>query len=405
MKIKVSIGLIVLLFLSVTIFGQTPTKWRGPSANGIYPDKGLMKVWPAEGPQVLWTFDGLGQGFSSPVFTKDNIFVSGMTVDTGFIYKLTLNGKLVWKKTYGPEFKKQWPGARACPTIVGDKLYILSGTGHLCCMSAVDGKILWSKELFTDFDGRQITWALNETVVVDGDKLYCTPGGIKNGVIALNRNTGALIWSCAAMSNKAGYCTPLLIDLPKRKLLVTMMAENIVGIDRETGKMLWNYGWTNQYAVHANTPIYFNKGLFCFSGYGQGCVKFTLSDDGSTITKEWANKSIDSKIGGAVLVNGFVYGSGDTANPAWQCVDWKTGEQKYASKEIGNGNVIFADGMLYCYSSKGELALVEADPAGFKVVSKIKVTQGTEYHWAHLVIYNGILYLRHGNSLIAYKIK
>ena len=95
MKIKVSISLVVLLFLSVTIFGQTPTKWRGPLANGIYPDKGLMKSWPAEGPQVIWTFEGLGQGFSSPVFTKENIFVSGMTVDTGFIYKLALNGKLI----------------------------------------------------------------------------------------------------------------------------------------------------------------------------------------------------------------------------------------------------------------------------------------------------------------------
>ncbi|MDP4289962.1 MAG: PQQ-binding-like beta-propeller repeat protein [Bacteroidota bacterium] len=404
MKIKAAFSLAVLLFLSATIFGQAPTKWRGPQANGIYPDKGLLKVWPADGPQVLWTFDGLGQGFSTPVFTRDYIYVSGMSVDTGFIYKLTYAGKLVWRKTYGTEFKKQWPGTRACPVIVGDKLYILSGTGHLCCMSSVDGKPIWSKEIFSDFDGRQITWAVNETVVVDGDKLYCTPGGMKNGVVALNRNTGALIWSCEAMSNKSGYSTPLLIDLPKRKLLVTMMAENIVGIDRETGKMLWNYGWTNQYAVHANTPLYYDKGLFCFSGYGQGCIKFSLSDDGN-ITKEWANKNMDSKIGGAVLVNGYIYGSGDMANPAWQCVDWKTGEEKYASKEIGKGNVIYADGMLYCYSDKGELALAEANPAGFKVVSKTKVTQGTEYHWAHLAINNGVLYLRHGNTLIAYKIK
>jgi len=404
MKIKAVISVVVLLFLTVTIFGQTPTKWRGPQANGIYPDKGLLKVWPADGPQVLWQFEGLGQGFSTPVFTKDNIFVSGMSVDTGFMYKLTLAGKLVWKKMYGTEFKKQWPGARSCPTVVGDKLYIETGTGHVCCMSSVDGKIIWSKELFTNFDGRQITWGVTENVVVDGDKLYVTPGGVKNGVVALNRNTGATIWNCEAMGTKSAYCTPLLIDLPKCKLLVQMMAGNIVAIDRETGKKLWNYAWTNQYEVHANTPIYFDKQLFCFSGYGQGSVKFALADDGS-MTKVWEGKFLDSKIGGAALVNGFLYGSGDMANPAWQCVDWKTGEQKYASKEIDNGNVIFADGMLYCYTTKGILALVEADPAAFKIVSKIKVTQGTEYHWAHLVINNGILYLRHGNALVAYKIK
>jgi outer membrane protein assembly factor BamB len=405
MKIKASISLVVLLFLSVTIFGQAPTRWRGPQANGIYPDKGLMKAWPAAGPQVLWTFNDLGQGHSSPVFTKDNIYVSGMSVDTGYIFKFTLKGALVWKKTYGKEFKDIWPGSRACPVIVGDRLYILSGTGNLCCMSSVDGKIIWSKELFKDFDGRQITWALNETVVIDGDKLYCTPGGVKNNVIALNRNTGDLIWSCPGMGDKAAYCTPLLVNIGNRKLLVTMTAANIIGIDAATGKMLWHYGHVTQYGVQANTPIYFDKGLFCFTGYGSGCVKLSLNDDGSAVTKEWENKSMDSKIGGAVLVNGYIYGSGDMANPAWQCLDWKTGEQKYSAKDIAKGNVIYADGMLYCYSEKGELALVEATPTAFKIVSQLKVTAGSDQHWAHTVINNGVLYVRHGKSLIAYKIK
>lgn len=77
----------------------------------------------------------------------------------------------------------------------------------------------------------------------------------------------------------------------------------------------------------------------------------------------------------------------------------------YTSKEIGNGVVIYADGMLYCYSMQGELALVEADPAGFKVVSKTKVLLGSEQHWAHPVIYDGVLYVRHGKALIAYKVK
>ena len=177
MKIKASISLVVLLFLSGTIFGQAPSRWRGPQANGIYPDKGLMKTWPAKGPEVLWTFNDLGQGHSSPVFTKDNIYVSGMTEDIGYIYKLTLKGSLVWKVTYGKEFKESWPGTRSSPTIVGDRIYILSATGNLVCMNTADGKMIWSKDLFKNFDGRQITWGLAETVVVDGDKLYCTPGG------------------------------------------------------------------------------------------------------------------------------------------------------------------------------------------------------------------------------------
>jgi hypothetical protein len=67
--------------------------------------------------------------------------------------------------------------------------------------------------------------------------------------------------------------------------------------------------------------------------------------------------------------------------------------------------VIYADGMLYCYSERGELALVKADPAKFDLVSKTMVTKGSEQHWAHTMIHNGVLYLRHGKALIAYKIK
>ena len=83
----------------------------------------------------------------------------------------------------------------------------------------------------------------------------------------------------------------------------------------------------------------------------------------------------------------------------------KSGKERYASSEIAKGAVIYADGMLYCYSERGELALIPADPAAFKVESKTRVTKGSEQHWAHPVIYDGVLYLRHGKALIAYKVK
>ncbi len=404
MKIKVSLCLAVLLFTAASVFSQTPTKWRGPDENGVYPDKGLLKVWPATGPEAAWTFNELGQGYSSPVIVGNNIFVTGAESEMGNVYKLSLKGELIWKVPYGKEFTESYPGSRSCPVIVGDQLYILSGMGQLSCLKTSDGSKIWSKDLFKDFDGSQITWGLNETVVIDGNTLYCTPGGKTNNVIALNRMNGELIWTSPGMGNKAAYCTPLLVKLAKRKILVTLTANNILGIDAATGKLLWNQEQTNQWSVHANTPLYADGGVFCFSGYGKGGVKLKLNDDGSAITKEWVSATLDSRIGGAVVVNGYIYGSGDN-NRAWQCIDWKTGVQKYASTELAKGNVIYADGMLYCYSEKGDLALVAADPTAFKIISKTKITAGTDQHWAHLVINNGILYLRHGKALIAYKIK
>jgi len=398
--------ILISLFIVTTnyIQAQTPTKWRGPNGNGVYNETGLLKNWTAAGPEIIWHFDDLGQGHSSPAFANGLIYISGMEGSTGYIYALNPDGKLKWKATYGPEFSESYPGARSTPVIDGDLLFIYSGHGVLVCMSSVDGKIKWKKDGFKDFDGENIRWGVTETVVIEGGLVYFTPGGKKNNVVALNKNTGDLIWTTPAMGEKSAYCTPLLIDLKSRKLLVTMTADHIIGIDASTGKMLWSHPQTNRYQVHANTPVYADGGLFCFSGYGQGGVKLDLSADGSSVTKAWFSDKLDSRMGGIVVVNGYLYGSGDNSRE-WRCVDWKTGTEKYADKTLGKGVVIYADGMLYCYSDKGELALVEANPNTFKIISQTKVELGSDQHWSHPVIDNGRLYLRHGNTLIAYKIK
>ncbi len=401
---KAFILIISIVFTSSFLTAQTPTRWRGSNGNGVYNETGLLKQWPANGPEILWAFDALGEGHSSPVFANELIYLSAGIDSSGYIVALTLDGKLKWKASYGKEFYESYPGARTSPVVVGDLLYIYSGNGILTCMDATNGDIKWTKDAFNDFDGTNIRWGVTETVVVDGDVVYLTPGGKNNNVVALNRFDGDLIWTSTGMGDVSAYCTPLLVELSARKLLVTMTADHIIGIDAADGKMLWSHPQTNRWQVHANTPVFHEGGLFCFSGYGQGGVRLDLSNDGASIEKAWFKEELDSRIGGMVVIDGYLYGSGDKARE-WRCVDWKTGEEKYASKEIGKGVVIYADGMLYCYSDKGQLALVEATPEAFKLVSQAKVELGSGQHWSHPVINNGKLYVRHGNTLIAYKIK
>ena len=392
------------LLTLVTAKAQEPTTWRGPGSSGNYSETGLLKSWPAMGPEIIWHFDELGDGFSSPVFANGKIYVSAAVNNVGYIYALSLDGKLIWKATYGEEWVENYPGARATPSVIGDMLYIYSGNGVLTCMNANNGNMFWKKDVLKDLDGRNIVWGVTETLVVDGDKIFVTAGGPVNNVVAINRLNGQLIWSSKGAGEKSAYCTPLLVKLPSRKLLVTHTEKHIIGLDAETGVMLWSYEHTNQYAVHANTPVFYQNSLFCFSGYGQGGVKLDLNGDGSQVTKAWFSQKVDCHIGGAVVVDGYIYGCGDNTRD-WQCTDWKTGEQKYASQAIAKGNIITADGMLFCYSEKGELALVQATPQGFNITGKAKVQSGSGQHWAHLVINNGQLFVRHGKSLIVYKLK
>ena len=383
---------------------QDPTRWRGPEGNGSYPGTGLMKSWPEGGPEIIWTFGGLGQGFSSPVPQGEFIYTTGMIDGTGYLFKIWSYGDLVYKKPYGPEFTESWYGTRGSPVVAGDKVYVISGHGKLTCFNKTNGQILWSKDLFEDFDGKNIQWGVNETPVVDGDIVYATPGGRRNNVVALDRHTGELVWSSRGMGELSAYCSPLLFEHNGRKILATHTASHLIALDPGTGELLWSHPQTNRHSVHANTPIYHDGELFYFSGYGQGGGLLRLSLDGNQVSQVWRTEQMDSRMGGAVLVDGYIYGSGDT-NREWMCLDWETGEQMYASDEISKGVVITADGMLYCYSERGELALAEATPEGFELAGETRVTEGSDQHWAHPAIRDGVLYVRHGDALIAYRIK
>jgi outer membrane protein assembly factor BamB len=403
MKTRIFLTSILILTVLVAV-SKEPTRWRGPQGNGIYQETGLLKSWPANGPQILWTYDTLGEGFSSPVFANNMIYLTGMEGTTGYVYALSQDGKLIWKKAYGAEFSESYPGSRSSVTVVGDLLYMYSAFGVVTCMSANSGDVKWTKDVFKDYGGQQIQWGVTETLAVDGEKLFVTPGGSQHNVVALNRMNGELIWTSKGKGEKSAYCAPLVVKLPTRTLLVTHSASHIMGFDAADGKMLWSQSQPNRWSVHSNTPIYHDGAIFYFSGYGQGGGLLKLSADGSSAKQEWFQKKMDNRIGGAVVVDGHIYGSGDN-NRFWMCLDWKTGEVKYETKGLANGAVIYADGMLYGYTDRGELFLAEAKPTGFNVVSQAKVELGTAQHWAHPVIDSGRLYIRHGNTLIVYKVK
>ncbi len=400
---KLTISITLLLFC-LQIFAQECIQWRGPNRDGIYSETGLLKQWPENGPKMLWHFDELGDGHSSATVTSNAVYTAGTINGMGVIYSFNLTGKLLWKTEYGKEWTESWPGVRTTPLFVDGNLYQMSSFGQVVCLNAEKGNVLWSVDLMKDYDGQNIVWGVTENLLIDGNKLFCTPGGVDANVIALDKNTGKLIWKSKGNGEKSAYCSPMIIKLLNRTLLVTMTANSIIGIDVFNGYMLWKHEQTNQYSVHANTPVYSDGFLYCVSGYGRGGVMLKLSPDGSNVMEVWRSGLQDTRMGGVVLLNGRLYGSGDKSKK-WSVLDWKTGQELGSSVELAkSGNIIFADGMLYCYSETGDVALAEPKADGYNFVSKFKVPYGSNQHWAHLVIKDKKLYVRHGTSLMVYSI-
>lgn len=390
-----------IIYLSA--YSQDVAQWRGPNRNGIYNETGLLKKWPDAGPKLLWHYDELGDGHTSAAVTASGIYTSGMVDGKGFVFAFDKTGKLLWKQEYGKEWAENWNGTRSTPLVIDNKLYVLSSYWKLVCMNTSNGQTIWSADIQKDYGAKNNEWGISENLLFDGDVLYCTPGGSGASIVALDRNTGKMIWKSKGNGNKSAYCSPLMIKVQSRKIIVTMMEKAVCGFDAATGQQLWQYEHINDTGVHPNIPVFLNGSLYCTSGYGKGGELLKLSDDGSSATEVWKNSELDSRTGGVVVLNGRIYGSGDR-NKKIFCLDWKTGKQIFSGKEMAPATLIATDGLLYFYSESGKVYLVEPKADGFNILSSFAVPFGANPHWAHLVIKDKKLYLRHGTSLMVYDI-
>jgi outer membrane protein assembly factor BamB len=412
--VALTIALLSMVLVCAATAQEWP-QWGGPNRNKYSAETGLLKKWPAGGPKLLWTYEKLPPGYSTVAVAGGRIYTTGTVRNKekktckGYVLALDLAGKLLWKTEYGPEWARNFQSARTTPTVVGNSLYVMSGAGTLACLDAKKGKVQWSLDTAKEYEtpANRPRWGGAESVLVDGDKVICTPGGKRAAMIAVNRKTGKVVWASKGGLGLTAYCSPLLIREGKKNLIVQVLSHHIVGFDAASGRVLWKHPFKNQWEAHANTPIYANGLVYVTAGYDHGGVALKLSADGTSITQAWKDKTLDTHHGGVVLVNGHIYGASwrGNGNGNWVCIDFSTGNPCYDTHWEHKGSIVYADGMLYCYNEKGSVGLVPATPKKFEVRSSFKVTKGSGPHWAHPVVAGGRLYIRHGHALMAYDIK
>lgn len=411
-----SSAVIVAAFLLITVQSCDQEakvyEWRGENRSGIYEDLGLLKEWPEAGPEVVWEYEGIGNGYGSPVFTPEGMYIMGEVDSLAYLFSFDTAGNLKWKKDFGKEWVLNWNGSRCAPTIVDELIYVTSGLGNIYCFNRNTGEKQWSVDMINDLNGQFPLFGYSEAVVIEDDMLYCTPGGTDTNVVALNRFTSEIIWINKGAGERPGYNQPQIIDLEERNVLVTFTAYELLGLDTKTGELLWVHDQDNlkpeergpgKGDTHANTIIYDNGFIYYAAGDGNGGVKLELTPDGNNIKEVWRNKEFDSYMGGIVKLGDHLYGSG-SSKPEFRSINAISGEIEKSLK-IGFGSVIAADSMLYYYNFRGEVILINQDPVKMEVISKFKMTKGAKEHFAHPVINDGKLYVRHGNVIQAYNIK
>jgi len=402
-----------LLFMLLSCSTSQPEvyEFRGLDRSGIFPDKELLKEWPAEGPEEIWTVEKLGRGYGSPLFVEDRFYITGEVDSLALLYCFDLEGNKIWQTSLGKEWVTSFPGSRSAPTVMDKLLYIGTGMGNLFCVNRENGSIAWSRDFAEDFQGQYPLHGHSEAAVVKDDRVFWTPGGPEHNVVMLDRFSGELIWSHEGFREYSGYNPGKLVSHNGRDLFVTFSAYHLMAFDAETGEMLWSQ---EQFGVspeerelgmgdtHANSVVYGDGSIYFAAGDGNRGVRLDLSEDGTKITEAWRNERFDSFMGGVVMIGNHLFTSG-TSSQYLLSIDASTGILSDSLK-IGQGALIAADQMMYYYNQRGEMHLISHSEGKMKEVSTFKITKGSGHHFSHPVIHKGVLYQRRGDALLAFDI-
>jgi hypothetical protein len=320
------------------------------------------------------------------------------------------SGKQKWRTVVGARPQNGWgDGPRSTPTVDGDRVYALGGRGDLLCASTKDGKKMWSTSLVGDHGGKIQQWGFTESVLVKGDRVYCTPGGAQGTMLALDKMTGKEVWQTTEWTDEAQYASILPISHNSAEQLVQFTQKTLAGVDAKDGKVLWQTPFPGRTAV-IPTPIFRDGKVYVSAGYGVGCLMVNLGPE-NNVTPVYQNTNMENHHGGVVLVGDALYGHSNKGG--WTCQDWKTGEVKWAERgKLGKGAIHCADGMLYLLDEKkGEVVLIEASPNGWNEKGRFILAPLSSQRnpkggiWVHPVVSNGRLYLRDQEIVYCFNVK
>ena len=375
-------------------------QWRGSDHDGISKETGWLEKWPEAGAARLWEAP-CGVGYASFSVAKGRVYTMGNVEekDTVFCFDAE-TGKVRWAYEYPCPSKDPngYHGTRCTPTVEADRVYTVSRAGQLFCIDNTTGTVKWAKDFKKEFGGVAPHWGYAGSPLIEKNWLLVEVGGPNAAsVVAFDKVTGDLIWKNGA--DAAGYASLIAFDLGGERCFAQFSVDHLIARRLKNGSELWREPWKTSYGVNAATPIIKDDQMFISSGYGFGCALLKMTPKG--VTEIWRNKNMRNHVNSCVLVDDSLYGYDDSE---LKCLDWKTGEVKWATKDYGKGALTLADGKLILYSQTGKLGLAAASSAGFKEICSFQALPGKDT-WANPVLANGRIYVRSLDKMAAFDVK
>ncbi len=415
----ITIGM--LLVCTTLLSAQDWPQYLGPDRDSTSPQKDLLRTWPENGPEVLWTID-VGRGFGGPVVKNGKVYLLDRDDDAGDNMRCfdLSSGEELWNFSYKAPGTVDYPGSRNIPIVEGNYVYSCGSYGDLYCIDINTHNPVWNKNIWKDFGGDDIPkWGITQNPLIHSDLLIVASQTPETGVVAYEKLTGNVKWTTPSLGN-SGYVSPAIVKVGGEDHIVMITASGggilgmlsrrflgigggggkVVGIDPFTGKILWEY--TN-WNCHIPVPSAFDAGegkVLIIGGYeaGAAMIQVEKNADGSyEVAELYKNSDFGDHTKPPLLVDGYFYAQYSTneRRDGMVCmrldgeIMWKTGRSPLFDK----GSMILADGLILSTDGNTKLYLIEPDPSAFKPLASVELLERGQ-NWAPIALADGKLLIR-----------
>lgn len=450
---KFSSLLIVLLICAANAYTQDWPQFLGPDRNSTSPQKNILRSWPENGPEVLWTVN-VGIGYGGPVVKDGKVYLLDRDNEVGDKMRCfdLSSGEELWNLQYEAPGSVMFPGSRSVPTLDGNYIYSCGPYGDLYCIDINSHKPVWNKNVWTDFGGDPGNgpgelggfsghgnfpiWAISQCPLVYGDLLIIASQAPEAGVIAYNKITGDIVWKTSNLGNET-YVSPAVVKIDGKDNIVMVTSStnpighpelpktlgNIVGIEPLTGEVLWKF---TEWECHISVPSAVDAGnnkVLVVGGYELGALMIEVKKqaDGTYGTAEiFRTEEFGDQTKPPILIDGYFYAQFGTNNTrdGLTCMSmdgeimWKTKRDP----DFNKGSMILADGLILSTDGAKSLYLIEPDPSEFKLLAAAELLTAAEasgdrmaarfgtQNWAPLALADGRLLIRDQSRLMCVKV-
>lgn len=380
-------------------------QWRGPNRDGHSAETGLLPAWPKSGPPQVWRAAGVGNGYSSFSTSGGRLYTLGARGGIEYVVALDrANGKKVWEYQNGRRYENdRGDGPRSTPTVDGDRLYVLGGSGDLACLDSATGKRVWTVNLIQKFGGVNPYWGYSESPLIVGDRILVNAGGSRASIVAVSKADGSTLWQ--QHNDGAGYSSPMLMRTGSLNQVIFFTEARTLAVDPRDGRLLWSYNKANNGTANIATPIVRGTRVFVSSDYGTGGALLEVRAAGNIATANeiYFTRDMRNHHASSVLVGDHLFGFSSSILTA---LAFDTGKPAWRDRSVGKGSLIFGDGRLYLYSEDGVVGLAEASPLGYREHGRFTIPQQSgQPTWSHPMIANGLLIIRDQDNVFAYDVK